>query len=535
MSRETDKLDGAGDAADAVVRRRASVATSHPIAANAAAELLGRGGHAVDAAIAAAATLGVVDPMSAGIGGDCFAMVWDARDASLHGLNGSGRAPRAADADLLRARGDDGMPRHGILSVTVPGAVSAWARLHERWGQVGWAELFEAAIGAARDGFEVTPVVGADWAQCEAELLRGTGTDVFLVDGRAPRIGEEVRLLDLASSLEAIASGGADVFYRGDLAAEIARASQDLGGWLDRVDLAEHLADWQTPVEASYRGHPVYELPPNGQGLIVLQALRILDDFPLSDLSPSERHHTVIEAIKLAFGDTAPRIGSSETGAELGAQLLGEEHVERLRERVGRSASSLEMAVPGGGDTVFVATVDGEGNACSLIASVYEHFGARVVVPGTGICLQNRGSLFSLDARSPNRLEPSRRPFHTIIPAMPFRMSRPWLVFGVVGGFQPPQAQVQLLTNLIDEGMSLEAAVAPPRFRWVGGREIWCEGGFDPEIARGLQERGHDLRPATMARPFGGAQALEFVADRGEWVGASEPRKDGVVRHVVVD
>ncbi|MEM9074086.1 MAG: gamma-glutamyltransferase family protein [Myxococcota bacterium] len=498
------------------------VATSHPRAADAAAEVLRQGGNAVDAAVTAAAVLGVVDPMSTSIGGDCFALVWDATERALHGYNGSGRAPKAATLADLKARGLHDVPERGILSVTVPGAVDAYATLLERFGKRSFADALAPAIEAA-EGFALTPIVARDWAKAEPTLTAGEGADVYLP---APIAGQEFRQPALAASLRAIAEGGPEVFYRGALADEIAKRSHELGGWLTKEDLAEHTGEWVTPLEGHYRGHTVVELPPNGQGIVVLEALALLDEFPLADLSPAERAHLQIEALKIAFGDAQPLVGDPEK-SNVTALLDPDALESRVDALEAQKRATEHPAAPRrpAGDTVYVAVVDGEGNACSLISSVYMHFGSGVVVDG--ICLQNRGALFFSDPAHPGALAPGARPYHTIIPAMVFRSEKPWLVFGVVGGFQQPQAQVQILVNLIDHGMTPQEAIDAPRFRWLGSDRIRLEDGFDANAREGLEARGHRVVDEPVG--FGGAQA---VLIESPLEGGSDPRKDGCVRRV---
>lgn len=504
MSRATDEIDGA-TASGVVKAAEGMVVTSHPRAVDAAAAILREGGHAVDAAICAAAVLGVVDPMSTGVGGDCFALVW--HEHALHGFNGSGRAPARATLEDLRARGLTEVPERGVLPITVPGAVDAWWKLHERFGKASWESLIAPAVEAARTGFAVTPVVGRDWARATHGYQP------------VPQVGQVYTQPALASSLEQILRDGRAAFYEGALADAIAaRTSSE--GWLDKSDLEAHAGEWVEPLEGVYRGHPVYELPPNGQGVVVLQALAMLEELSLRDMDPVEQMHVQIEAIKLAFADAFAHVGDPSRSDP--ARLLDYDYIE---ERVGligdRARSEVVSGLPAG-DTVYVATVDAEGNCCSLINSLYMHFGSGVVVDG--MCLQNRGCLFRTDPAHPSALGPGRRPYHTIIPAMVFRGLVPWVVFGVVGGYQQPQAQVQLLHRLIDRSEALQAAVDAPRFRWIEGTKVQLEAGTDPKLIAGLRERGHDVVEGDAFGGFGGAQAIQIETDLK---GASDPRKDG--------
>ncbi|MEZ4253064.1 MAG: gamma-glutamyltransferase family protein [Polyangiales bacterium] len=521
MSRITDQVDDAEPRAAA--SRRGTVVTSHPRAVEAGIAALEAGGSAVDAAVAAACVLGVVDPMSTSLGGDCFALVWNAEERTLHGFNGSGRAPALADAASLRAEGHDAVPTRGWKSITVPGALDAYAQLLERFGRMSLADALAPAVAAA-EGFEVTPVVARDWAAAALVLEGGEGMQGFLP---APAAGERFAHPQLAQTLRAIAEGGVDVFYRGAFAQKLDEASRAAGGWLRADDLARHVGEWVVPLEGWYRGHPVYELPPNGQGIVVLEALALLEEHPLGDLDEVERTHLQIEALKLAFADAFEHVGDPDRSDVL--RLLDpvylEERAATLDAFVDRANDAATAGLPRGGDTVYVAVVDAEGNACSLIASTYEHFGSGVAVDG--IVLQNRGALFVLDESHPSALAPGRRPYHTILPAMVFRHDLPWLVFGVVGGYQQPQAQVQLLVRTIDLGESIVDAVKAPRFRWLEGAKIRCEGGMDPALVEALRARGHEVVEAEAHGGFGGAQAIALEPEGP--VGASDPRKDGVV------
>ncbi len=505
------------------------VATSQPLAAEAGVAVLRAGGNAVDAAVCAAAVLGVVEPMSTGVGGDCFALVYEASSERLHGLNGSGRAPGAARIEDVQLAGHRTMPQEGILSVTVPGALRAWDDLVARFGTRSLGELLQPAVRAAREGFALTPVIARDWARSEAALRRGVGTDSFLLEGRAPRSGEPFAHPELARSLALIAADGVKAFYDGPLTRAIVRQSRALGGWLDEADFAEHASEWVDPISIHYRGREVFELPPNGQGIVALQALRILDGLDLASVGESERLHAQIEAIKLAFADGWRYVADPAYADVPVDALLSERYAAARRALVGeRALSDPRHGFPEAG-TVYVAAVDGMGNVASLINSVYMHFGANVVAGSTGIVLHNRGALFELDPSHPNALAPGKRPYHTIIPALAFQGDRPWLTFGVVGGTMQPQGHVQLLGHLLDSGLSLQEAVEAPRFRWVRGAQVTLEDGFDDAVRRDLQARGHALVPVEGHGGFGGAQMIQIDPETGALSGASDPRKDGGV------
>lgn len=524
MSRITQAVDEA----EAVERPPAPgmVVTSHPRAVEAGIAALDAGGTAVDAAVSAAAALGVVDPMSCSLGGDTFALVYEAKTGQVHGINGSGPAPMAATLEDLAARGHGQVPERGPLPVTVPGAVGAWAALLERFGRRSFADALAPAVTLAEDGFAVTPVVARDWKRSEATLRAGVGLEELLPGGRAPAVGQRVQLPAQARTLAELASQGPASFYGGAFAERVEAAMREAGGWLRAADLAAYAPEWVAPLTGTYRGHPVHELPPNGQGVVVLEALALLEEYPLGDLSPVERTHLQVEALKLAFADAEAYLGDPSRSSA--AALLDEDVIERRLDELDarrRRAGDAARPVALGGDTVYVAVTDREGNACSLIHSVFMHFGAAFAVDG--VVLQNRGALFRTDPAHPGALGPGRRSYHTIIPAMVERAGQPWLVFGVVGGYQQPQAQVQLLTRLIDGGEELQPALDAPRFRWTGGRGLRLEEGTDAKLAAGLEALGHVLERESDAHGgFGGAQAILHEAPP---VGATDRRKDGVV------
>lgn len=532
MSDVTDAVDHVGDAQGELPSARdAMVVTSHPLAVEAGLKVLREGGNAVDAAVAAAAVLGVVDPMSTGLGGDCFALVFQASDKSLHGINGSGAAPMAASIDALKALGHDCVPERGALSVTVPGAPHAWSQLLNRFGARSWAQALAPAIEVAEAGFDVTEVVARDWAKAVSVLKAGAHTEPFLVNDAAPSAGDHVTFPDMAKTLRRLAEHGVSDFYSGEIARRIADTCEALGGWLTIADLEAHVSTWVEPLIGTYRGHDVVQLPPNGQGLVVLEALGLLDELSLADMGDAERTHYLIEAVKLAFGDVSAELGDPAVSADLAARLLDFDYLDERREALSETAQPGCIA-PASSNTVQVVVVDAQGNACSLSNSLYEHFGSGVVVPETGIVLQNRGALFSTQKGHPNALGPGRRSYHTIIPAMVFREASPWLIFGVVGGFQQPQAQVQIISALIDRECSLEDAVAAPRFRFVDGLKLQLEDGF-PE-ADALSARGHDVAKGAVFGGFGGAQAILVDRESGALTGASDPRKDGSVGRLAI-
>ncbi len=528
-----------------VIAPRGMVASSQPLAVQVGVDALKKGGHAVDAAIAVNAMLGLVEPMSCGLGGDLFAIVWDATAGALVGFNGSGRAPRAMTRALFASRGFDRIPHRGPLSWTVPGCVDGWFALHDRFGRLPFDEILAPTIAYAESGFPVSPVIGRAWVEAEGRLLADPGAAAtFLVDGRAPGVGETVRNPDLAGALRAICAGGRDAFYRGPIAERIVACAETVGGLIAAEDLASHASTWDDPVSIRYRGHDVWELPPNGQGIAVLQMLGMLEGFDLSGMgrdSP-EILHLMIEAKKRAYEDRARYYADPAFADVPVRELIGPEYAARRRKQIVRIAAATR--VPAGdprlvvGETVYLTVVDEERNAVSLIQSVYSDFGSGIVPPGTGFAMQNRGSLFHLDPEHPNRLDPGKRPFHTIIPAFVTRDGRPVFSFGVMGGDMQPQGHVQILVNLLDFGMDVQAAGDAPRWRHVGsstptgdrmadGGLVLLESGFPGATFDGLIAKGHRVEFRPVGPGFGGYQGIWIDPETGALHGGSESRKDG--------
>ncbi|MFB6286405.1 MAG: gamma-glutamyltransferase [Candidatus Bipolaricaulia bacterium] len=508
---------------------RAMVATSHPLAAQAGLDAMREGGTAVDAAIAACAVLGVVEPISTGIGGDLFALVHEAESGRLHALNASGRSPQSATMDTYRERGfADAMPNDGILSVTVPGAVSGWEALVERFGRQSLSHLLEPAIGYARDGFPVSEVVARRWADQVSKLERHDRTaETFLMNGRAPRAGERFRNPGLANSLAHIAQRGADALYRGPIAEAIAAESERLDGLLTLEDLADHEPTWAEPIGTDYRGVRICEHPPNTQGLIALLALNIAERFDLASMpwdSP-ERFHALVETTKLAFAHGHDAIADPDFAELPAAERLDKAYAVDLQGRIGEQAIVDTEPSRAEGGTVYVSAIDEQGNVASVIESIFHPFGAGVTAGDTGILLQNRGALFSLDPEHPNSVAPSKRSYHTILPAMAFKDNHPSLSFGMVGGFMQPQGHLQMLSNLIDHGMSVQAAIEAPRFRLFEGSRMALEPQISEATRNALALRGHTLIEGD--GNFGGAQAIVIDPDTGDLHGGSDPRKDG--------
>jgi gamma-glutamyltranspeptidase/glutathione hydrolase len=525
----------------AVVARHGMAATSQPLATAAAVRVLQEGGNAVDAAIAANAVLGVVEPMSCGIGGDLFALVWDAKAHKLYGLNASGRAPYAATLEAFRSKGLEQIPVHGPLSWSVPGCVDGWEALRARFGTKPLSELLAPAIAYADDGFPVSEIIAADWRGAAPELARvPTSTACFLPEGRAPAPGAIFRNPGLARSLRTIARGGRDSFYRGPIADAIIAYSGQVGGLFAKKDFDDHTSTWVEPVSTNYRGYDVWELPPNGQGIAALQMLNLLEPYDLRSLGPlsAETLHLMIEAKKLAYEDRARFYADPEFTKVPVAELISKSYAARRASLIHRDRANDRPGPgdPAEADTIYMTVVDKDLNAVSLIQSNFHGFGSYHVPGDLGFPLQNRGCLFALDPAHANRLEPHKRPFHTIIPGFVTKDGKPWLTFGVMGGDMQAQGHVQVLCDMIDFGMDVQEAGDAPRFNHLGSSEptgqrapdggrVALESGIGPDVRRALESKGHRL--VNVRGGFGGYQAIRIDADRGVLNGGSDPRKDG--------
>jgi gamma-glutamyltranspeptidase/glutathione hydrolase len=520
----------------AVMSNRGVVATSQPLATQAGVSILQRGGNAVDAAIATAATLNVVEPMMTGLGGDVFALVYLSRSKNLKALNASGRAPYAASLETLQKLGYQKMPETGIHTVTIPGALDGWCALLDNYGTMSLAQVLAPAIELAEHGFPVTEVIAHWWQVNRAKLqVNASAARTYLPAGRAPEPGEVFVQPDLADTFKKIAQEGPDVFYRGEIAEAIVACSQENGGLITMKDLNDHTSTWVTPISTNYRGYDVYECPPNGQGLVALQALNILEGYDLKSLGHNspEYLHLLIEALKLTFADANWYVADPDFVDIPLKKLLSKSYAERRRQLIDKNKASQELVagVPGTeGDTVYLVVTDKEGNSVSFINSLYQGFGSGIVVGGTGICLQNRGALFSLEPGHPNRIEPHKRPYHTIIPAMVFKDGDLFLTFGVMGGFMQPQGQVQVLLNIIDFGMDVQTALDAPRFRYYQvNNECAFEPGFPPSVLQELTDKGHQVVKLDdpYSQQFGGAQAIMIHPQTRALIAGSDPRKDG--------
>jgi gamma-glutamyltranspeptidase/glutathione hydrolase len=489
------------------------------------------GGNAFDAAVATAAALAVVEPMSTGLGGDMFALCCVAGDPEVYALNGSGRAPLAARLDDYRAR-FGAMPQSGINSVSVPGTVDGWATLLERFGSMRLRQVLGPAIQYAQAGFPISERIARNWQELVPKLSKNrAAAETFLVDGRAPRVGEMFRQPNYASTLGAIAEGGRDVFYKGEIAQKIVACSEAEGGLFAMADLANHRSTWDDPIHVSYRGYEVYECPPNGQGLAALVALNVLSGYEIGAMEwgSAEHWHLVAEAVKIGFAEASEYVADPAFVDLPLAELLSTSHADKRRAAIDLSRASTETRImPPPSDTVYLTVVDRLGNACSFINSLYAGFGSGVVAGDTGIALQNRAGTFSLDPGHRNRLEGGKRPYQTIIPAMVTKDGKPWLSYGVMGGFMQPQGHVQVLSNLVDFGMAPQEALDAPRLRVMHGTRVAVEQNIGEPTVDGLSQRGHDMlvQPA-LNMAFGGAQAILIDPASGVLAAASEPRKDG--------
>jgi gamma-glutamyltranspeptidase/glutathione hydrolase len=508
---------------------KGAVACEHPSAALAGIRILDAGGTAADACVAMAACMAVLSPMQTGMGGDAFLLFYEAETGSVLGANGSGRAPRAATIEKLRSRGLSAMPERGGLTVTVPGAVRLWEDAATTLGNLPLARLLEPAWELAEKGHPVAEVVARYWEENE-DLLRENeaAARTFLPQGRAPVAGDLFYQADLAATISAVAEGGADAFYNGEIARSIAHAVQEAGGYLGEDDLAAHESTWVEPISTEYRGVRVYEMPPPNQGIAALEMLNILEGFDLGAMGPvsADRIHLEVEAKKLAFEDLRQKIGDPEFSEMPTRELLSKDYAARLRERISPARAAAPVASDLGSDTTYLCAVDTEGNGCSFINSLYDRFGSGIVAGSTGVCLHNRGRSFRLVSGHPNALAPGKRPLHTLIPGLATRDGALWATFGVMGALMQPQGHVQLLINLLDHGMSPQEAVDHPRHRHEDG-SLFIEGRVPMSEVEKLRSMGHRVEVGEdYIVPTGGAQLIR-VLESGVRACGSDPRKDG--------
>ncbi len=527
-----------------ILARNGMAATSQPLATQAALDILKKGGSAMDAAIAANAVLGLVEPASCGIGGDLFAIIWSAKDEKLYGFNGSGRSPQTLSIDHFEERGMKYVPFTGPLPVTVPGCVDGWFALHEKFGKLPMEQLLQAAISYGREGFPVSEVIAYEMAS-NYELVEDQPgfKATYMPNGHIPKKGEVFRNPDLANTYETIAKGGRDAFYKGDIARVIGRFMKEHGGFLSYEDLAAHTSNWVTPVSVDYRGYDIWELPPNGQGTAALQILNILEGFDISAMGfgSAEYLHVLTEAKKLAYEDRAKFYADPQFNTIPLQVLLSKEYARERRALIDPDraadtfpAGDLEIET---GNTTYLTVADKDGNMVSLIQSIYSEFASGMVPDGLGFVLQNRGQMFNVQDRAhANALQPGKRPFHTIIPAFITKEGKPWMSFGLMGGAVQPQGHAQIVVNMVDFGMNLQEAGDAPRMRHRGssqptgsvmtnGGTLNLESGFDPKTIRELRKKGHRISGAVGI--YGGYQAIGVDLANRVYTGASESRKDG--------
>jgi gamma-glutamyltranspeptidase/glutathione hydrolase len=526
-----------------VIAQNGMAATSHPLVTQIALDILKKGGNAIDAAIAANAALGLMEPTGSGIGGDLFAIVWDAKTEKLYGLNASGRAPQNISLDYFKTNGLEKIPAFGPLPVSVPGAVDGWFSLHEKFGILKMKDILQPSIDYAENGFPLTQLI-AWYMQRSVLFFKSQGfpnieeTYINQNNGKLPNEGEIYKNPYLAQTYTKLAKGGRDAFYKGEMAETIAAFIQAQGGFLSTEDLAAHHSEWVEPVSVNYRGYDVWELPPNGQGIAALQMLQILEgyDFKNIEFGSAEHLHLFTEAKKLAFEDRAKYYADMDFAQVPVAQLLSDTYAEERRALIGRRASTYDAGEISAGETIYLSVADKDGNMISLIQSNYRGMGSGMVPPKLGFMLQDRGELFSLEEGQANTLEPGKRPFHTIIPAFITKDGKPFVSFGVMGGDFQPQGHTQIVMNLIDFGMNLQEAGDAPRWDHTGGAsptginesgrgEVRVESGISYETIRGLMDRRHKVGFARGI--YGGYQAIMWDAENQVYRGASESRKDG--------
>lgn len=516
-----------------VFAQNGMVATSQHLAAQAGLDILKMGGNAIDAAIATAACLTVVEPTSNGIGGDAFVLVWT--HGKLYGLNASGPAPANISLEAVKKAGCHEMPKYGFIPVTVPGVPAAWAKLAARFGKLPLYESLKPAINYAESGYPVSPIVSSQWEnsyKTYGENLTGKEFEpwfsTFAPLGRAPFAGEIIKLPDHATTLREIGETKGESFYRGSLAKKIGLFSHEFNGYLTTNDLAQYHAEWVDPIKVNYHGYDVWEIPPNGHGLVALMALNILNGITINNNNPVDVYHKQIEAIKIAFADGKKYITDPHNMTVGVPELLSEAYAIKRRKLITESARLPQAGKPESGGTVYLATADKDGNMVSYIQSNYMGFGSGLVVPGTGISLHNRGHSFSLDSAHDNRLEPGKKPYHTIIPGFLTKDNNPIGPFGIMGAFMQPQGHVQLVVNMIDFKLNPQAALDAARWQWKEGKTIDLEPGFPQHIAEALIRKGHDIKMSFDGVSFGRGQVI-LRQENGVFVGGTEGRADSVI------
>lgn len=516
--------------------KRGMVCTSQPLAAQAGLTILQQGGNAIDAAIATAICQTIVEPTNNGLGSDCFALVWTG--GKLHGLNGSGYAPQRLTPEAVAASGaTERMPLRGWEAVTVPGAPSAWAELHKRFGRLPFAKLFEPAIYYAEQGYPVSPIVARFWQEGIDALTPYKDNPAIAPwfatfdvhgNGVAPKTGELVTLPDHAKTLRILADSYCESYYRGELAQRLVEFSDKTGGYLSLEDLADYRAEWVEPVHINYHGYDVWEMPPNGHGITALMALNILKGMEIGAKDTGDTFHKQIEAMKLAFADGMHYIADPRYMQTRVEELLSDAYAAQRRALIGETALEPTHGKPFCGGTVYLCTADGEGNMVSFIQSNYKDFGSGIVLPGYGINLNDRGAGFSLNPELDDYLAPRKKPYHTIIPGFLTHEGEVVGPFGVMGAYMQPQGHVQVIMNTVDWLLNPQSALDAPRWQWIAGKEIWLESSVAPEIVEDLRRRGHEVRVLEDDTTFGRGEII-WRDSNGVLAGATEPRADGVV------
>jgi gamma-glutamyltranspeptidase/glutathione hydrolase len=524
-----------------VIAQHGMAATSHPLATQVALDILKEGGNAIDAAIAANSCLGLMEPTGNGIGGDLFAIVWDAESGKLYGLNASGRSPYDLTREYFIENGYKSIPPRGPLPVSVPGCVDGWFELHNKFGSMEMSEILSPAIDYARNGFPMTEIIAYDWKLNAMVLKDFPGfKETFMPGGKVPEKGEIFKNQDLANTLEILAKKGRDGFYKGDVAKTMVKYINEQGGFLSMKDLKDHTSEWVEPVSTNYRGYDVWELPPNGQGIAALQILNILELYDVKSMGfgSVEYIHLFTEAKKLAYEDRARFYADMDFNEIPVDYLISKEYAKDRAKLINsnRAARSYPAGKLKDGDTIYLTVADEDGNMISLIQSNFRGMGSGMTPPGLGFILQDRGELFTLEEGHFNSYEPHKRPFHTIIPSFVTRDGKPVMSFGVMGGAMQPQGHVQIIVNMVDFGMNLQEAGDAPRMQHLGSSQptgsvmddggiLYLESGFDYEQVRELVRKGHDIQNAIGI--FGGYQAIMWDESNGVYYGASESRKDG--------
>ncbi len=514
-----------------VFGRKGMVATTQPLASQAGLEMIKMGGNAIDAAIATAACLTVVEPTSNGIGGDGFAIVWT--KGNIYGLNASGPAPKSITINDLVKKGYKKIPQHGFVPVTVPGQPYGWSKLSQRFGKLSLKKVLEPAIDYARNGYPVSPTVAYNWqkaAKVYESKLKGEEYnhwfDTFTIDGQAPRAGQIWYNEDIANTLEELGNTDCMSFYKGDIAEKIDKFSREYNGYIRKEDLLEYKPEWVEPLNINYRGYDIWELPPNTHGIVVLMALNILKNFDLKK-NDSKTYHLMIEALKLAYADGAHYITDLRNMGVSVEELISKDYGKERAKLIKNKAAIPEYGAPNSGGTVYLATADDEGNMVSYIQSNFTGFGSGLVVPETGIGLHNRGYTFSLDPKAYNKLEPKKKTYHTIIPGFITRNNQPVGPFGVMGAYMQPQGHLQVVNNIFDHYLNPQEALDKPRWQWTNDKTVYVEEDFPKDIISGLNNKGHKIKYSDDIGSFGRGQVI--LKGKNSLIGGTEKRADGTI------